>query len=221
MRVPSLHVKRPHLNDPRDHLGPKAKKTVTMLSNSPPRPPFLTRGIPNSKLCPPGFPGSPWQPAPPGEDARVHRRLGSEGVDALSTGGGEGRPQGPPPRESDPRVPARASLALAVPDARPAHATTPPAPASKVPAPPPRAPGPGAPAGLGGRQPAALSPRRCLLEADPDPQPPSREQPSPLPGGPRPHPPPARPQACRARPATTLRHSPPLPRRRRRRLRPS
>lgn len=221
MRVPSLPP--PHLNDPRDHLGPKAKKTVTMLNllsaAALPRPGVSP--IPNFAL--PVSRGPPWQPAPPGEDARrvVTGGWAPRAWTPLATGGGEGRPQGPPPRGKRPPSPGPSLLATpAVPDARPAPATTPPAPASGVPAPPASGSGARRAAGLGGRQPAALSPRRCLLGRT---RTPSRRAGSGRPRSPAvrdPHPPPARPQAAGRAGHTSDTHRR-RPRRRRRRLRPS
>ena len=130
-RVPSLPP--PHLNDPRDHLGPKAKKTVTMLNllSAAALPGPGVSPIPNFAL--PVSRGPPWQSAPPGEDARrvVTGGWAPRAWTPLATGGGEGRPQGPPPRGKRPPSPGPSLLATpAVPDARPARATTPPAPAS-------------------------------------------------------------------------------------------
>lgn len=117
--------------------------------------------IPNFAL--PVSRGPPWQSAPPGEDARrvVTGGWAPRAWTPLATGGGEGRPQGPPPRGKRPPSPGPSLLATpAVPDARPARASTPPAPASGSPAPPPRAPGPGAP-----RASAVASRQRCYPDA--------------------------------------------------------
>lgn len=151
--------------------------------------------------------------------------MGSEGVDALGDRRrGRSPPRSPAPgkatAESRPEPPGDPSRSGRSPGPR----VDPAGPRLGVPSTPASGSGARRAAGLGGRQPAALLPRCGLLGRTRTPSPPSRERPSPLPGGPaRPRPttvPPLPPPQAAGRAghtSDTHRRRP----RRRRRLRPS